>query len=170
MLLWSARHGLFATHPLWLAGVAGAAWLAWRRGALERAALVAFCFLVWISQLAAMFWAGHSFGARWFVPATLTCMLGLTWLFARAARRWRYGFAVCAAVVVLFSALSFEALADYRALGERRDQPSPQGARVLPGPVYRAVGWPGSWPINWIWARRHHATPDRFDTLLDWKE
>jgi hypothetical protein len=164
MLLWSARHGLLASHPLWYVGALGFLPLLRRTGAWGWGLILYFVFLVWLNQLPFDYWAGHSFGARRFVPATLLCILGTAAAIRWAALWWdRAGLAWSAVVVAILIGLSTEALSDYRGLGDARGIASPQGARVMPAALYRAVGWPFSWPANLAWAVRHRVTPDRFD-------
>lgn len=165
-LLWSARHGLIASHPLWLFGLAGFVVLAWRGGAWERGLGLLFLFMVWLNQLPYDFWAGHSFGARRFVPMTLVCALGIAVVFRAMERRWpRTGLRAGVGAAALLAALSVAYLRDYRAHGDLRDLPFPQ-AKYLGSafaPVYRLVGWPFSWPANLLWAARWRVTPDWFD-------
>jgi len=164
MLLWSARHGLLASHPLWYVGLLGFIPLLRRTGRWGWGLLLYFVFVLWLNQLPFDYWAGASFGARRFVPAVLVCILGVAAAVQWAHRRWdRAGIAWSALGIAALIALSTEALANYRGLGDARGIASPQGARVMPAVLYRAVGWPFSWPANLAWAVRHRVTPDRFD-------
>ncbi len=165
-VLWSARHGLIASHPLWLFGLAGFGLLAWRGGAWERGLGLFFLFMLWLNQLPYDFWAGHSFGARRFVPVTLVCALGIARVAGALMRRSRRrGLPLAAGAVAALALLSMAYLRDYREHGELRDLPFPQAKYLGPAfaPVYRAVGWPFSWPANLAWAATHGVSPDRYD-------
>jgi hypothetical protein len=165
-VLWSARHGLVASHPVWLFALAGFVMVAWRGKVWERGLAVFFLFMLWLNQLPYDFWAGHSFGARRFVPVTLVCVLGLAWTVTWLDRRYRrWGMRSGIAGVAVLSLLSLAYLRDYRAHGELRDLPFPQ-AKYLGAafdPVYRVVGWPFSWPANLVWAAAHGVSPDQYD-------
>jgi len=165
-LLWSARHGLIASHPVWLFALIGFGLVAWSGGVWERGLGLFFLFMLWLNQLPYDFWAGHSFGARRFVPVTLVCVLGVTRVFRWLERRDRtWGIRVGTAGVAALSLLSLVYLRDYRAHGELRDLPFPQAKYLGPvfDPVYRTVGWPFSWPANLVWAAEHGVTPDQYD-------
>lgn len=163
-VLWSARHGLFASHPAWYLGLAGCLLLLVRGPMFVRVLIGFFVWLVWVNQLPFDFWAGHSFGARRFVPAVPLVIVGTAVVAARMIRRWKQrGLIAVTGIVILLSALSVEALVDYRFLGQARGLPSPQGARVMPAGLYRLVGWPGCWPANLLWAWRWRVSPASYD-------
>jgi len=165
-VLFSARHGLFSSHPFWLFGFLGFLPLL-RRGSLWMCSLfLLFIYYFWINQLPFDFWAGHSLGARRFVPLSLLCGLGLAWVSSwtlkRKSKWWLAGWVVLGLV---FFSQSHSNVRKHNGFAELRDYGQPEKYylnRYLPR-VYHYTGWPFSWPASIPWAVRWGTTPDRYD-------
>jgi hypothetical protein len=88
----SERGGVLAWHPVYLIGLCGLGVLA-RRGEPMRApaiyGLTGFVLLALIVGSWSQWWAGASFGNRFFISALPTVALGLAWLANAAIRRGR---------------------------------------------------------------------------------
>ena len=92
-VLFSANHGLFYWHPLLLAGLAGLIALAWSKGGLAWAGVVAVAVTIYVNAAWWCWWFGSSFGSRAFDGVFLFFMLGLAWAHERLperAGRWLF--------------------------------------------------------------------------------
>lgn len=86
-VLFSARHGLFYWHPFLLAGAAGLAALAWRRGGLAWAGVTVTLLHVYVNAAWWCWWFGSAFGGRAFEVAWLFFMAGTAWALERLPKR-----------------------------------------------------------------------------------
>ena len=92
-VLFSANHGLFYWHPLLLAGLVGLVGLAWRKGGLAWAGVVAVAVTIYVNAAWWCWWFGSSFGSRAFDGVFVFLMLGLAWAYERlpeCANRWLF--------------------------------------------------------------------------------
>ena len=187
-LLFAARNGWFASHPLAYAGVLGLIVLAVRGArAGERARLLAIGLLgavvmqVYLNSIIYDWWGNASFGARRLCSMTLPVVIGLaTWLhlLGRAAARVRVRVPRAAwhvvAVIVLgwFVTWNLAWVQQHRRgrAAERRAGPiCCQGvarplARVA-APIYRTVGNPFALPASAVFAWRYGVPLRRWDEV-----
>jgi len=164
-LLFSSNGGLFAWTPLAVPAVMGLVLLVRRDRKVGLALLATLALGVYVLASNPTWSAGLSFGARRFTEAYPLLVLGLCVAADALLRRpWALGLSALALFVaqnVLFSeqvrqgrveagdALSFLTLAQ----GSAAD-------------FHEALGHPGSWPANWVFAWKHGVSPGRFDDLF----
>lgn len=165
-VLWSARKGLFSTHPLWLLGTLGIVLLLQRTRHFAIGLILFFLFVLWLNQLPYDFWGGSGYGSRRFVAASVTVLIGLSSVFHLMHRVVnRYSRMVAAVVFLPFVLLSLKersALMNNSFIAEHGEI-SMQRLRILVHGGYTTIGWPFSFPESFIWARRWRVSPNRFD-------
>ncbi len=100
--LFSPLHGALGWHPLLAVGLAGLAWGALRgwgsQRVLARLGLAGFALQLWLVGSWSIWWAGASFGNRFFISALPFIAVGVTWALAAAGER-RRGRAVALALL-----------------------------------------------------------------------
>jgi hypothetical protein len=188
--LFSARHGLFAWHPLLYLGAAGLLISLWQhRGnpKLRIAAglgLVALLLQAYVNGAADDWYGGWSYGGRRFSSSLPLLGLGLA-MFLEATQRWLRGHShQLVRVLVLALPLSaiwmnFSMQRDY---AEGRLDPANaidlrsvwrRGAGRAVDAVYLVTGNWGSVPANWVFAWRAKVSPPRYDFAsgaeLEWQ-
>jgi hypothetical protein len=163
-LLFASNGGLFAWTPLVLLAVPGLVALAWRDRRVGLSLLATLALGVYVLASNPTWWAGYSFGARRLTEAYPILVLGLCVVAEALLRRpWSLGVVLLALAIaqnVLFSAQMRKGRVEpgdatsFLAVG--------QGAAA---DFHEALGHPGSWPANWVFAWKHGVSPGRFDEL-----
>lgn len=163
--LFSSNGGLFAWTPLAVPAVMGLVLLARRDPKVGLALLATLALGVYVLASNPTWSAGVSFGARRFTEAYPLLVLGLCVAADALLRRpWALGLSALALFVALNVLFSEQV----------------QRGRVEPGDAlsfltlvqgsaadfHQALGHPGSWPANWIFAWKHGVSPGRFDDLF----
>jgi hypothetical protein len=123
--LFSARHGALGWHPLLVAGLVGLA-LELRRGpefhVTAALGLVGFAALAWLVGCWSMWWAGASFGNRFFIGALPWLALGMAEMGSLGATRvWR---TLCAAALGVLIVWNFGLLYQYATEMIPREDPT----------------------------------------------
>jgi hypothetical protein len=164
-LLFSSNGGWFAWTPLALPAVFGLVLLARREPGVGLALLATLALGVYLLASTPTWSAGLSFGARRLTEAYPLLVVGLCVTAEALQRRpWVLG-TLALALFVLQNVLFSEQV---------------QRGRVIPGnassfltvvqgsaaDLHRALGHPGSWPANWLFAWKHGVSPGRFDDLF----
>ncbi len=168
MLLFSARKGLFASHPIWILATLGLILgiLRSRNREFLSGMLGFSLFLLWINQLPTDFWAGFSYGGRRFLPALLPCAVGiaLSLELGEASIR-RFPRLVLVMLLLPLIWLSARSRMDIQNNPTVASLGVPQMPKLISQleKAYKRNGWPFSWPANLLWANRNQTTPDRFD-------
>ncbi|MEW6364771.1 MAG: glycosyltransferase family 39 protein [Acidobacteriota bacterium] len=167
--LFSSRNGLFSFTPIALVSVVGllAALRRYRR--LAALALACLASVVYMNSAYAEWWGAYGFGMRRVVALTAPLMAGcgvaLQVVERQVARRPKI--AVWAAVALLagLNCLFFlqvkQGKLDLFANRSFRTLISDQLDMLL-----TRVGYPFSWPANWVFAARYDVSPDRYDTVV----
>jgi hypothetical protein len=163
-LLFSSNGGWFAWTPLALPAVFGLVLLA-RRDRVGLALLATVALGVYVLASTPTWSAGFSYGARRLTEAYPLLVLGLCVTAEALLRRpWVLGLAALALFAlqnVLFS----------HQVQRGRAMPGDASSflTVVQGAAFdfhQALGHPGSWPANWIFAWKHGVSPGRFDDLF----
>jgi len=164
-VLFASNSGLFAWTPLAVPAVIGLVLLARRNRGVGLTLLATLALGVYVLASNPTWWAGSSFGARRFTEAYPIFVLGLCVAAEALLRRpWVLGLA----------ALALFALQNVLFSGQLRS------GRVEPGDaisfltvaqgaaadLHETLGYPGSWPANWVFAWKHGVSPGRFDELF----
>jgi hypothetical protein len=168
-ILFSSRHGLFSWSPVLLLsaiGFVGFVKRARRVGLL----LAAVAVIVWyVNSSVADWWGGGSFGGRRFDSVLPIFALGLGWMTAWAAEfverrpRWVVGLAL--ALLVLSNGLLME---QYRK-GRMPVDDTLSWQAVAEGELedfFDGVGYPFSFPMNWLFSVRYSRPRTQYDILV----
>ena len=185
-LLFAAKNGWFANHPLAYAGVLGLVVLAWRGPRIAPHARMIACGLlaavalqVYLNATILDWWGQASFGSRRLCSMTMPLVVGLaTWLHlgGRLLARVRWPVAVGHVVAVLglgwFVAWNIQQVwplrggkpAQYVA-GPGCCQQVKSVQRAIAQPIYDAIGNPFSLPASAVFALRHDVSLQRWDLV-----
>lgn len=166
--LFSSRNGLFAFTPLLLVGTIGLFIGLARRSGAAAIGLIAVCSFVYINAAFEEWWGAYGFGMRRTVGmlAPLMAGCGLVWdtLSNVVARHARVATAVALTLLALLNSLFFlQVKQDKLDLYSNRSF-----QRLLKDQfdmLFKSVGYPFSWPSNWIFAWRFGVSPDRYDIM-----
>lgn len=185
-LLFAAKNGWFAIHPLAYAGVLGLGVLAWRGPRLAPQArliglglLAAVAVQVYLNAIILDWWAGASFGQRRLCSMTMPLVVGLaTWLRLGAGllARWRWpawlGHVVAGVVLGWFVVWNLVQVWPLRAGKPAQVSAGPACCRQVRGwqraiaqPIYDAVGNPFALPASAIFGWRHGLPIQRWDLV-----
>jgi hypothetical protein len=168
-ILFSSRHGLFAWSPLLLVSAIGFLGFLRREPRLGFP-LAALGLVVWyVNSVVADWWGGGSFGGRRFDSILPLFALGLgaaiSWASGMVERhpRWVLGGALAAAI--LSNGLLME---QYR---KERLPPDDTiswetAAEGKLEDLFDAVGYPFSFPMNWLFALRYDRPKTQYDILV----
>ena len=164
-LLFSSNGGLFAWTPLALPAVFGLVLLVRRDRKVGLTLLATLALGVYVLASNPMWSAGWSFGARRLTEAYPVFVLGLC-VAAEALLRCPRVLGLAALAVFVLQTVLFS-----HQMQRGRVQPGDatsfltvaQGAAA---DFHEALGHPGSWPANWVFAWKHGVSPGRFDDLF----
>jgi len=168
-ILWSSRHGLFATSPVVYLGAIGLGVLAWQTPAFGVPALMVFAAMTWLNASLQDWWGSASFGMRRFdgvLPFVATGAAALLHAASiQVARRPQATVAVAAAGgLVLWNLTFMEAtLAGVVPMDDPvafEHVAARQGATLE-----RWFGHPFSYPANLVFAIRNGRSPAAYDVL-----
>ncbi len=167
--LFSSRHGLFSWSPILVAAAVGLVAFVWRerRTGLP---LVAVALLIWyVDSTVADWWGGGSFGGRRFDSVLPILALGLAAVVVFVSDlvgrhpRW-----VTAALVGSFVVANGLLMEQYRKgripVDDTLSWETAVGGELED--VFDAVGYPFSFPMNWIFALRYHRPKTQYDILV----
>lgn len=175
-VLFSSRNGWLSTHPVAYLGAVGLLLAPRGHRTIAAGLAVAVFVMVWVNGAAGDWWAGASFGNRRLNSATVALVIGLAWLFTRAAGwtarapRWarQGGLALALGWLLAWNLVGVAGLREGRAANSRtRPCCAFAGAfgRVAQ-PVYDAVGNPFSYPASLVFALSHGVHPKRWDSAV----
>lgn len=167
--LFSSRHGLFSWSPILLIAVLGLPGFVRRYPCtgLPLAGLV--LLLTYVNASVSDWWAGGSFGARRFDSALPILALGLASAIAYAvdlaSRRPRAVVAGVMLVFILVNGLLMEQLRKGRIPVDETIswQAAAEGGLE---DVFDGVGYPFSFPMNWLFASRYDRPKTQYDILV----
>jgi len=167
--LFSSRHGLFSWSPLLLIAVIGLAGFVRRdlRVGVPLAAIL--LVLTYVNSSVADWWAGGSFGARRFDSVLPILALGLATSIAYGIDLVRRRpTAVIAVTLLLFLTGNALLMEQYRKGRIPVDDTMSWEAAAAGGlqDVFDAVGYPFSFPMNWMFARRYDRPRTQYDLLV----
>ncbi|TDI40549.1 MAG: hypothetical protein E2P02_16795 [Acidobacteria bacterium] len=167
--LFSSRHGLFSWSPLLLLAVFGLPGFVRRhpRTGLPLAALL--LLLTYVNSSVSDWWAGGSFGSRRFDSVLPILALGLaTSLDVAIDLVKRYPRAVVATMIALVVAGNGLLMEQYRKGRVPPDGTISWEAAVEDGleDIFDGVGYPFSFPMNWIFAARYDRPKTQYDILV----
>lgn len=167
--LFSSRHGLFSWSPILLIAVLGLPGFVRRYPRTGLPLVGLLLLLTYVNASVSDWWAGGSFGARRFDSVLPILALGLASAVAfavnLASRRPR---AVVAAVLLVFivgNGLLMEQLRKGRIPVDETIswQAAAEGALE---DVFDGVGYPFSFPMNWMFASRYDRPKTQYDILV----
>jgi hypothetical protein len=167
--LFSSRHGLFSWSPVLIFAAFGLFGFLWRH---PRFGLPLMCLLIlqtYINSAVADWWAGGSFGARRFDSVLPILALGLAtavaWLSKFVRRRPE---AVVAGLLILFISANGLFMEQYRKGRIPTDDTISweTAAQGILEDVFDAVGYPFSFPANWIFAAKYDRPKTQYDLLV----
>jgi hypothetical protein len=168
-LLFSSRHGLFSWSPLLLFAFLGFIGFVWRKPRLGIPLLSMFLVLTYVNSVVADWWGGGAFGARRFDSALPILALGLA-----TAVGWATEFSRRRPALVVAMGLIFFIAANLLLMEQYRKGRLPtddtisweMAARAVLEDVFDAVGYPFSFPSNWIFAYRYDRPKTQYDLLV----
>jgi hypothetical protein len=164
-VLFSTNRGLFPWSPVLYLGFIGL--LIWLRGSPRLAALCLFGFLlqVYINSSVEMWYGGWAYGGRRFDGSLVLFVLGFAVVLDFLRNRpFVLPVLLCGALVLWNASLMRQV---------KRAEISPDGNvsfRKVAGRsldrYYDQLGFPPAWPANWLFARRHEVSAEKFDLLF----
>jgi hypothetical protein len=168
-ILFSSRHGLFAWSPLLLVSAIGFFGFLRREPRIGLPLAVVGLVVWYVNSVVADWWGGGSFGGRRFDSILPVLALGLgtaiSWAYGIVERhpRWVVGAAV--AVAILSNGLLME---QYRK-GRLPPDDTISWETAAEGKLedlFDAVGYPFSFPMNWLFALRYDRPKTQYDVLV----
>lgn len=185
-LLFAAKNGWFATHPLAYAGTLGLVLMAVRGPRLARGAraialgfLAAIALQVYLNSIILDWWGQASFGNRRLCSMTLPLVVGLaTWihqagaLLARLRGPRAAGHVIAVVVLGWFVAWNLQQVWPLRGGKPAQFSAGPACCRqvkwpqrAIARPIYDAVGNPFAWPASAIFSLRYGLPLQRWDLV-----
>ena len=167
--LFSSRHGLFAWSPILLLAVFGLPGFARRHPRTGLPLIGLLLLLTYVNSSVSDWWAGGSFGARRFDSVLPVFALGLATSLAFAIDRVRrYPRAVVAASLVLVVAGNGLLMEQYRKGRIPPDDTISWQAAAEAGleDIFDGIGYPFSFPMNWLFAIRYDRPKTQYDILV----
>ena len=167
--LYSSRHGLFSWSPILLFAAFGLVGFIRRQPRAGLPLLGMLVLLTYINSSVSDWWAGGSFGARRFDSVLPILALGLATTIAYGdALVRRYPRAVTVAFVLAFVVGNGLLMEQYRKGRIPVDatfswENAAEGARE---DIFDAVGYPFSFPMNWLFAVRYDRPKTQYDILI----
>ena len=164
-VLFSSNGGLFAWTPLALPAVFGLALLARRDQRVGLTLLATLALGVYVLASNPTWSAGVSFGARRLTEAYPIFVLGLC---VAAEALLRRPWVLALAALALF-ALQNVLFSEQVQRGRVDNGDAVSFLTVVQGSAadfHGALGHPGSWPANWVFAWKYGVSPGRFDDLF----
>ncbi len=164
-VLFSTNRGLFPWSPVLYLGFIGL--LIWLRAAPRIASLclLGFFLQLYINSSVEMWYGGWAYGGRRFDNTLVLFVLGFAVALDFIRRRPFVFPVVLSAILVLWNVGLM--------LQVKRGDVSPDGNvafRQVAGRslnrYYDRLGFPAAWPANWLFARRHQLSPEKFDLLF----
>jgi hypothetical protein len=168
-ILFSSRHGLFSWSPLLAFAILGLVGFVFRE---RRTGVPLMCLVliqVYINSAVSDWWGGGSFGARRFDSTLPIFAIGLAnliqWAVERVRRRPEVAVAAALASIVLANMLLVE---QYRKDRVPTDDTISWeiAAQGMLEDVFDAVGYPFSFPANWIFSLRYDRPKTQYDILI----
>ena len=167
--LFASRHGLFSWSPLLLFAALGLPGFVRRQPRTGLPLLGMLVLLTYINSSVTDWWAGGSFGARRFDSVLPILALGLATTIAYAdALVRRQPRAVTAALVVMFVIGNGLLMEQYRK-GRIPVDATISWENAAEGgleDIFDAVGYPFSFPMNWLFAFRYDRPKTQYDILI----
>jgi hypothetical protein len=168
-ILFSSRHGLFSWSPLLLVSVIGFFGF-WRREPRIGLPLAVLGLAVWyVNSVVADWWGGGSFGGRRFDSILPILALGLG-----AAISWAHRMVERHPRCVVGAGLTFAILSNGLLMEQYRKGRLPSddtiswqtAAEGKLEDLFDAVGYPFSFPMNWLFALRYDRPKTQYDILV----
>ena len=167
--LFSSRHGLFSWSPILLVAVLGLPGFV-RRHARVGLPLVGLALLLtYVNSSVSDWWAGGSFGARRFDSVLPILALGLATAVAFAVElARRYPQAVVGVVLLVFVVANGLLMEQSRKGRIPVDDTISWQAAAEGGleDAFDAIGYPFSFPMNWLFASRYDRPKTQYDILV----
>ena len=168
-MLFSSRHGLLSWSPLLALALVGLVFFVRREPRIGLPLTGMLVLLTYVNSSVADWWGGGSFGARRFDSTLPILALGLATTIA-----WAEGFVerhartVVAGVVVVFLLLNGLLMEQYRKGRIPVDATLSwqSAAEGMLEDVFDAVGYPFSFPMNWLFAYRYDRPKTQYDILV----
>ena len=164
-VLFSTNRGLFPWSPVLYLGLIGL--LLWLRGSARLASLclLGFVLQIYINGSVEMWYGGWAYGGRRFDNSLVLFVLGFGAFLDFVRRRPLVPLVFLSAILVLWNVGLM--------LQMNRAEVAPDGnvsfrqvaARSLYH-YYDGLGFPPAWPANWLFARRHDVSAEKFDLLF----
>jgi hypothetical protein len=167
--LFSSRHGLLSWSPVLIFAALGLLGFLWRHPRIGLPLTGLLILQTYINSAVADWWAGGAFGARRFDSVLPILALGLAtviaWLNKFVRRRPE---AVVAGLLILFIAANALFMEQYRKGRIPTDDTISweTTARGMLEDVFDAVGYPFSFPANWIFAAKYDRPKTQYDLLV----
>lgn len=164
-VLFSTNRGLFPWSPVLYLGLIGL--LLWLRGSARLASLclLGFVLQIYVNGSVEMWYGGWAYGGRRFDNSLVLFVLGFGAFLEFVRRRPLLPLVLLSAILVLWNVGLM--------LQVKRAEVAPDGnvsfrqvaARSLYH-YYDQLGFPPAWPANWLFARRHGVSAEKFDLLF----
>lgn len=167
--LFASRHGLFSWSPLILVAVAGLPGFVKRHLRTGVPLVAILVLLTYVNSSVADWWAGGSFGARRFDSVLPILALGLATSVGFGIGLVRsYPKAVTAVMLAGFILVNGLLMEQYRKGRIPVDDTISWQAAAEGGleDVFDGVGYPFSFPMNWIFAARYDRPKTQYDILV----
>ena len=167
--LFSSRHGLFSWSPILLLGAIGLIGFTRSRPRVGLPFLGMLLLLTYMNSSVADWWGGGSFGARRFDSVLPILAIGLAttvvWITETVRRRPAFVTGGLVAAFVLGNVLLME---QYRKGTIPVDDTISweEAAQAGLEDVFDVVGYPFSFPMNWIFALRYDRPMTQYDVLI----
>jgi hypothetical protein len=163
-VLYSTNRGLFPWSPVTYLAVLGLfLWVQkWRRLALL--CLLGVLLQVYINGTVYQWWGGWAFGGRRFDNSIVFFVLGFAAFVEFLKRRPSLLVGVAAIALVLWNVGLMTQSRQARIPEDKNvsfEEVTIDNARM----VYRRLGYPGAWPLNWLFAQTYDVGPSKFDKL-----
>ncbi len=167
--LFSSRHGLFSWSPILLVAALGLPGFVRRQARIGLPLVGVLLLLTYVNSSVSDWWAGGSFGARRFDSALPILALGLATAVAFGVKlAWRYPQAVVATVLLTFVAANGLLMEQYRKGRIPVDDTISWQAAAEGGleDAFDGIGYPFSFPMNWLFAHRYDRPKTQYDILV----
>ena len=167
--LFSSRHGLLSWSPILIAAFIGLVGFVWRHPRIGLPLTGMLVLLTYVNSSVADWWAGGAFGSRRFDSVLPILALGLAtsiaYVMAKIRRHPATAVGALLAVFVGLNVLLMEQLRKGRIPVDSTMSWQAAWEGMLED-VFDGVGYPFSFPMNWLFAERYDRPKTQYDILV----